>query len=132
MGDTVDKDIYRASDKTTGNAKFTEDLVRSLRAEYRAGRITVRAICTGYEMSAEAVRRMLRGETWAWVKERKTEDEISREAGEMQARLIKAMNEQGLVVEAAIEVQQELGAHVPQSVIDQATALLGRKPGSDE
>lgn len=69
--------------------KLTEELVRHLRREHRAGRVSVRAVGQLYEMSAEAVRRMLRGETWAHVKEytEASSDEVESSLARLQAEL---------------------------------------------
>lgn len=130
-GATAMKDRFDARDRTSGASKLTAGEVRAYRARYERGDVSVRGIAAMHEMSTEAVRRMLRRETWAWVKDEVGREEVMAAAGEMEARLLVAMKREGEVKMAAVEVQVGLGIELPASVIAQAEMLTGRKVGED-
>ena len=122
----VSKDYHDPKDRTTGNAKLTADTVRFLREQYRLGQVSVRGICATYAMSGEGVRRMLRGETWAWVGEAERPPISDAEVNAAQEKLIAAMREMKATEAAGEAIVEELGG---PAMSEGARALLSRIRG---
>ena len=124
------KDIYDANDRTTGSAKLTAEDVRVLRARYRAGQVTVRGIAAVHRMSAEAVRRMLRGETWAWVEDMPPPALTEEQHAAMRAseqRLLRELSASTAATAAkGAEIVEQLGG---PAMSDNARALLATLRG---
>ena len=124
------KDIYDANDRTTGSAKLTAEDVRVLRARYRAGQVTVRGIAAVHRMSAEAVRRMLRGETWAWVEDAPPPALTEEQHAAMRAseqRLLRELSASTAATAAkGAEIVEQLGG---PAMSDNARALLATLRG---
>ena len=96
-----------------GNARLSEDNVRTMRQRYAAG-ATQRELCQVYGVSITTVGRIVRGETWGWIDAGTgtggpeapldwvpptltpdQEAEMQRKAAESAARLAEILKEQG-------------------------------------
>ena len=93
-----------------GNARLSEDNVRTMRQRYAEG-ATQRELCQVYGVSITTVGRIVRGETWGWLgtgaggpeapldvmpaMTPEQREDLERRAAESAARLAKLIEEQG-------------------------------------
>ena len=93
-----------------GNARLSEDNVRTMRQRYAAG-ATQRELCQVYGVSITTVGRIVRGETWGWLgtgaggpeapldvmpaMTPEQREDLENRAAESAAKLAKLLEEQG-------------------------------------
>jgi hypothetical protein len=111
----------------TGNSSLSEHDVRMIR---QAGKKTpTRQLAEAYGIGVETVRKILRRETWQWVKDAMEEDVLEKQAKESEARMAKLY---GLQAEAVGRVEEALEEVVVGGRVIPASPLDGGDGGLDE